>query len=209
MIEEPLNAELAAEACSVNPYVELGSHRAVAALVGCDHKTVKAWLEREQRGEDRRPRPRTTDAYLPLIRQKVEKTQGKIKSKPLLRVLRTAGYTAILRVLQRALKDVRQEWSREHRRIYRPWVSAPGEVLLVDWGEVGTIATPAGDRKLLCFCAGAGVESLEVRAGSSSTGWVRAATHHSAVSLRHVARLTRFAEQRREMTDLPADDAGL
>jgi transposase len=26
-------------------------------------------------------------------------------------------------------------------------------VLLVDWGEIGTVATRAGDRKLLCFCA--------------------------------------------------------
>lgn len=26
-------------------YEELGSYRGVAAVVGCDHKTVKAWLE--------------------------------------------------------------------------------------------------------------------------------------------------------------------
>jgi Homeodomain-like domain-containing protein len=29
----------------VNLYEQLGSYRAVAGLVGCDHKTVKAWLE--------------------------------------------------------------------------------------------------------------------------------------------------------------------
>jgi hypothetical protein len=114
----------------------------VAALVGCDLKTVKAWLKREQRGEDRPQRPRATDAFLLLIRQKVGPTQGKTKSKPLLRVLRTAGDTRLLASAPRALKDVRQEWSREHRRIHRPWISAPGEVLLVDWAEVGTIATP-------------------------------------------------------------------
>src|SRR3954452_1281776 len=96
----------------VNLYEMLGSYRAVAALVGRDHKTVNAWLEREQRGEGRRPRPRAADGYMPLIRQKVEASQGTIKSKPLLRVLRAAGYTASLRVLQRALTDVRQEWSR-------------------------------------------------------------------------------------------------
>jgi transposase len=70
-----------------------------------------------------------------------------------LRVLRAAGYAASLRMLQRALKDLREEWSREHRRIYRPWVSAPGEFLMVDWGDVGSVATAAGERKLLCFCA--------------------------------------------------------
>lgn len=30
----------------VNLYEELGSYRAVAAVVGCDHKTVKAVIER-------------------------------------------------------------------------------------------------------------------------------------------------------------------
>src|SRR5919202_1656986 len=138
----------------VNLYEELGSYRAVAALVGCDHKTVKAWLEREKNGETApKLRPKATDPYLPLIRSKVAATQGKIKSKPLLRVLRAAGYQASLRVLQRALKETRQEWAREHRRIYRPWGSAPGEVLIVDWGEVGIVPTSAGERKLLCFCA--------------------------------------------------------
>jgi hypothetical protein len=55
---------------------------------------VKAWLERERDGRSIKRRPRATDAYLPLIRAKVAATQGKIKSKPLLRVLRAAGYTA-------------------------------------------------------------------------------------------------------------------
>ena len=83
----------------VNLYEELGSYRAVAALVGCDHKTVKAWLERERDRRSVKQRRRATDAYLPLIRAKVAATQGKIKSKPLLRVLRAAGYTASLRVV--------------------------------------------------------------------------------------------------------------
>jgi transposase len=32
-------------------------------------------------------------------------------------------------------------------------VSAPGEFLIVDWGDVGSVPTAAGERKLLCFCA--------------------------------------------------------
>ena len=48
----------------VNLHDELGSYRAVAALVGCDHKTVKAWLEREHDGRSVKPRSRATDAYL-------------------------------------------------------------------------------------------------------------------------------------------------
>jgi transposase len=38
-------------------------------------------------------------------------------------------------------------------RVYRPWVSAPGDFLIVDFGEVGKVVTAAGERKLYCFCA--------------------------------------------------------
>jgi transposase len=141
----------------VNLYEELGSYRAVAALVGCDHKTVKAWIERRRRGdrgeEGPARRPWATDPFQPLIQAKVEATQGRIKSKPLLRVLRAAGYRGSLRTVQRALHVAREEWGRAHRRLYRPWQSAPGQVLLVDWGEVGTVPTPAGPKKLQAFCA--------------------------------------------------------
>jgi hypothetical protein len=49
--------------------------------MGCDHKTVNAWLERERDGRPVEQRPRATDAHLPLIRAKLAATQGKIKSK--------------------------------------------------------------------------------------------------------------------------------
>jgi transposase len=140
----------------VNLYEELGSYRAVAALVGCDHKTVKAWIERERRGEEEvHPprRPLVTDPFHSVIQAKVEATQGRIKSKPLLRVLRAAGFRGSLRSVQRALQRAREAWGHEHRRVYRPWHSAPGQVLLVDWGEVGVVPTAAGPKKLHGFCA--------------------------------------------------------
>jgi hypothetical protein len=151
----------------VNLYEELGSYRAVAALVGCDHKTVKAWLERDRDGRSVKQRARATDPYLPLTRAKVAATQGKIKSKPLLRVLRAAGYTASLRVVQRALFEARHEWSREHRRIYRPWVSAPGEFLIVDWGDVGTVSTAAGVNASCCASARSWAGAAGSTCGSS------------------------------------------
>lgn len=81
----------------VNLYEELGSYRAVAALVGCDHKTVKAWLEREQRGESAKRRPRATDAYLPLIRSKLESSQGKIKASAATRAAHGRAYGQLAR----------------------------------------------------------------------------------------------------------------
>jgi transposase len=38
----------------VNLYEDLGSYRAVAELTGCDHKTVKAWVERQRENQDRK-----------------------------------------------------------------------------------------------------------------------------------------------------------
>jgi transposase len=139
----------------VNLYEELGSYRAVAAVVGCDHKTVKAHVERSRRGESPRypRRAQAVDPYRELIREKVERTQGRIRGRRLLTVLRAAGYEGSLRSLQRALSEAKRERHQRHHRIYRPWVSAPGDFLIVDWGEVGTVETAAGRRRLLCFCA--------------------------------------------------------
>src|SRR5262249_22079137 len=98
-------------------------------------------------------RGRAIDPYLGLIRERVDTTQGRVKAKRLLKLLRAAGYRASLRTLQRALRIEKRSWQQRQRRVYRPWVSAPGDFLIVDWGEVGSISTAAGQRKLYCFCA--------------------------------------------------------
>jgi len=139
----------------VNLYEELGSYRAVAAVVGCDHKTVKAHVEGSRRPEPASYSRRAclTDPHLEVIRAKVEQTQGRIRGRQLQRVLRAAGYAGSLRTLQRALREVKREWQQRQRRVYRPWRSAPGDFLVVDWGDVGMVETAAGRRRLLCFCA--------------------------------------------------------
>jgi hypothetical protein len=60
----------------------------VAALVGCGHRTVKSWLERERSGRSVNQRSHATDPYLLSIRGGIQATRGTVKSKPLLRVLR-------------------------------------------------------------------------------------------------------------------------
>lgn len=138
----------------VNLYEELGSYRAVAALVGCDHKTVKATLERAS--QPKAPYPRRSqlaDPYLEMIATKVDSTEGRIHGKAMLRVLRAAGYQGSARTLFRTLKVAKKEWRMKHMRVYRPWVSAPGDFLIVDFGEVGRVQTAAGERRLFCFCA--------------------------------------------------------
>jgi hypothetical protein len=78
-------------------YQELGSFRAVAALVGCDHKTVKHYVELAgERGQlaPAQRRARLTDDFRELIGAKVEASGGRITARRLLRVVRAAGYEA-------------------------------------------------------------------------------------------------------------------
>jgi transposase len=138
----------------VNLYEELGSYRAVAAVVGCDHKTVKAHMQRKRGAPaSYSRRARAVDPHLEVIRKKVEETEGRIRGRRLLRVLRADGYEGSLRTLHRALREVKRERQQRQRRLYRPWISAPGDFLIVDWGDVGVVETGAGRRRLLCFCA--------------------------------------------------------
>jgi len=56
-------------------YEELGSYRAVASILGCDHKTVKRYVEQAgARGQlaPVRQRARITDGFADLIRERVE-----------------------------------------------------------------------------------------------------------------------------------------
>jgi hypothetical protein len=115
--------------------------------------TAPAWLDRERDGRSVKQRSRATDAYLPLIRAKSGRPRARSRASHCCGCSGRLATRPACVWSKRALKEVRQEWSREHRRIYRPWVSAPAEFLIVDWGDVGSVQTAAGERKLLCFCA--------------------------------------------------------
>jgi transposase len=131
----------------INAYEETGSFRAAAALCGTTHKTVKAVVERRAAGQEagrRRPaRPRLADEFTDLIYQKVKKTDGRISAKRLLPIARAAGYTGSARTFRRAVADQKALW-RKHRRVYRPWITEPGQHLLIDYGTVDSGLPNAG-----------------------------------------------------------------
>ena len=138
-------------------YEELGSYRAVGALVGCDHKTVKRYVQAAGDAGQLAPvlrRARVTDDIAEVIAERVEQTHAKITARRLLRIARAAGYEGSERSLRRAVADAKQRWREKQAadgRVYRPWISAPGEWMLCDWGAAGTVPTPAGPRRLSFF----------------------------------------------------------
>ena len=120
----------------INTYAELGSFRAVAALCGTTHKTVKRVVERcRSRGVGvRAPRVHNTDAVAVLIAERVRSTDGRVSAKRLLPVAKAAGYAGSARNFRRAVAKAKTKW-RSGRRSYRPWVVTPGEHLVIDWGK--------------------------------------------------------------------------
>jgi len=122
----------------INAYQELGSYRAAAELCGTSDKTVKRVLARRETGvygyRRRPPAVFNTDVVKDLVAEKVRTSDGRITAKRLLSLARAAGYTGSARNLRRAVASAKKQWQRR-RRIYRPWQPAPGEHLVIDWGE--------------------------------------------------------------------------
>lgn len=138
-------------------YEELGSYRAVGALLGCDHKTVKRYVGAAGEAGQLAPaleRSRVTDEFAELIAERVEQTSGRVTARRLMRIVRAAGYRGSERSLRRAVALAKERRRAEQAlggRVYRPWISEPGEWMLCDWGAAGTIPTAAGPRKLSFF----------------------------------------------------------
>jgi transposase len=118
-------------------YDDRGSYRAAAAVCGTTHKTVRRVVERRSRPpRERPPRRRLTDPHRERIAARVRQSDGRISAKRLLPVLRAEGYAGSARSLRRAVATAKAEHRRD-RRVYRPWQPAPGEHLVIDWGEEG------------------------------------------------------------------------
>jgi len=122
----------------VEKYRELGSYRAAGRACGVDHKTVKAVVDRVERGEVGAPRAPVVrehnyDAVADVVRRRVAQTQGRITAKRLLPVARAEGYEGSDRNFRRLVADAKADY-RRYGRIFRPWRPAPGEFLAIDYG---------------------------------------------------------------------------
>jgi len=121
----------------LNAYRRVGTYRGAAAICGVDHKTVKRVVERGQVQLVRVQRRRNFESVRSLVAQELDATRGRISAKRLLPTARAAGYAGSDRnfrrlVAQERAKFKQRRWMEEGRR---PAVWAPGEYLVIDWGE--------------------------------------------------------------------------
>ena len=70
--------------------------------------------------------------------RRVKDTRGRITAKRLLPEVRAAGYAGSARNFRRAVSQAKAEFRRTEWS-YRPWVPSPGEHLVIDWGEEGSL----------------------------------------------------------------------
>lgn len=124
-------------------YREVGTYRGAAAICGTTPKTVKRIVEGAER-ETGAKVAHNYDSVRDLVAQRVEKTQGRITAKRLLPAAVAAGYTGSARNFRRLVADSKKTWRSENHRGRRPGVWEPGDMLVIDWGEIGP---------LFVFCA--------------------------------------------------------
>jgi transposase len=126
-------------------YREVGTYRGAAELCGTTHRTVKrAVLAEQQAAAGPVVVAHNYDEVRDLVVQRVAKTQGRISAKRLLPVAVAAGYEGSARNFRRLVAEAKATWRVDHHRGRRPGVWAPGDVLAIDWGEIGP---------LFVFCA--------------------------------------------------------
>ena len=129
-----------------------GSYRAAAELVGCDHHTVKKYVLRRDAGEPvvvAYRRKRLVDPFLPKIEEWVERGKGRVRADRCFEKLVLMGFTGSERSIRRAVAEVKRNYRRGQRRVYRPWVTEPGLWLQFDWAEGPLVA----GRPTNLFCA--------------------------------------------------------
>jgi transposase len=130
-----------------------GSFRDAGELAGCSHHTVAGYVARRDAGElpDDGPqrRERIIDPFLPKIEEWVERSAGKIRADVAFDKLEALGYSGSERTVRRAVAEVKANYRRGRRRVYRPWIPEPGMWAQWDWGTGPTV----GGRATVLFCA--------------------------------------------------------
>ncbi|MDQ3306199.1 MAG: IS21 family transposase [Actinomycetota bacterium] len=123
-------------------YREVGTYRGAAAICGVTPKTVKRAVAAAERAT--KTTPRNYDSVADVVAERIEKTHGRISAKRLLPAARTAGYTGSARNFRRLVAKAKVTWRRDNHRGRRPGVWTPGDMLVIDWGQIGPLSVFCG-----------------------------------------------------------------
>jgi transposase len=121
----------------------VGSYRGAADICGTTHKTVKrAVLADSAKNEATEIEVvvHNYDDVRDVIAERVTKTHGRITAKRLLPVAAAAGYDGSARNFRRLVAEEKRKWRTSNHRGRRPGVWAPGDMLVIDWGEIGPLS---------------------------------------------------------------------
>lgn len=127
----------------VAAYRLVGTYRGAAAICGTTHKTVRRVIERAEADAagaalpERKERARNYDPVSEIVAEQVRLSQGRIEAKRLLPAARAAGYAGSDRNFRRLVSTAKKQWRRDHHRGRRPAVWKPGEMLVIDWTDLG------------------------------------------------------------------------
>ena len=130
----------------------VGSYRGAAELAGCDHHTVKHYVQRRDAGlspEAGVVRASMIDAFRPKIAELMARSGGKIRADVVHDKLTAMGFTGTDRTTRRAVAEAKRDHRADNRRVYRPWITEPGGWLQFDWGWGPAVA----GRQTYLFCA--------------------------------------------------------
>jgi transposase len=133
-------------------YDLVGTFRGAAELAGCDHHTVKHYVQRRDAAADptaAAPRPSVIDDYRAKVEELVDRSNGKIRGDVVHQRLVAMGFDGSYRTTRRTVADAKAAYAAGRRRVYRPWIAEPGAWLQFDWGWGPQIA----GRTTLLFCA--------------------------------------------------------
>jgi transposase len=115
-----------------------GSYRRAAELAGCDHHTVKRYVQLRGLGVDptaRAARSKMIDEFMPKIEELVERSQGHIGADRVHGKIAAMGFAGTDRTTRRAVAAAKASYRAGHRRVFRPWIPEPGMWCQFDWGD--------------------------------------------------------------------------
>jgi transposase len=124
----------------LSAYREVGSYRAAADICGTTHKTVKRVVLADAGAVDDATVVHNYDAVRDLVADRVAKTNGRITAKRLLPVAAADGYRGSDRNFRRLVAEEKKKWRTSNHRGRRPGVWSPGDMLVIDWGQIGPLS---------------------------------------------------------------------